>query len=201
MKFRFPLVLMLAALIFSLFAVPVGAQYADGTYEVPYEMKEASSDNTSIADGYFQSPATLTVENGVNTITLTVTGKEYIQSLSTPSGSVSVVSEGDDTRTVQFQVGDLSQPLSMDMHIIVPDLYDQTHTARAVFDTSGLPAAGEGGAAVEEESAETAAAAGGEQVENPKTGENSPIALYASLMVVSAIALFAIWKFRPASNK
>jgi len=188
------------------FVSPVSAQIADGTYEINYEMKEADNDNTSIADGYFTKPATLTVENGVQHIQLTLTGIEYIKSLSGPAGPVDIISEDEanDTRVVKFPVdGDLSQPVSMDMHIIVPDLYDQTHTARAVFDVSGLPEAG--GAAEQEtedggsEGTDGDEAAGG-AVENPPTGDNSSIGLYVLLLAGSAIALFAIWKFRPARN-
>jgi len=189
-----------------LFVSPVSAQIADGTYEISYEMLEADNDNTSIADGYFTKPATLTVENGVQHIQLTLTGIEYIKSLSGPSGPVEVISEdtANDTRVVKFRVdGDLSQPVSMDMHIIVPDLYDQTHTARAVFDVSELPQAGEaaeqgtGEAGTEETDGDEAA---GGAVENPPTGDNSSIGLYVLLMAGAAIALFAIWKFRPARN-
>lgn len=213
MRFRFPLGMVLAAIIFTLVATPVSAQIADGTYQVPYEMKEKSSDNTSIADGYFVSPATLTVENGVQTITLTVTGSNYIKSLSTPAGAVSVVNEdtANETRTVSFRVdGDLTAPLNMDMHIVVPDLYDTVHTARAVFNVSGLPQAGAEASTDAGETAtsgdtssatdEAAANDGGEAVENPKTGENTPIALYAVLLLVSGLALITIWKFRPARN-
>ena len=203
MKFRFPLVMVLAALILILIAAPVSAQIADGTYHVHYEMKEKSSDNTSIADGYFQSPATLTVENGVQTITLTVTGSNYIQSLNAPSGPVTVVSENEanETRTVKFRVdGDLSQPINMGMHIIVPDLYDQTHTARMVINTSGLPEAGSNTSTEANTSGEAVASGEGEVVENPKTGENSSIALYAALLVASIIGLVAIRKLRPARD-
>src|SRR5690625_5808899 len=57
----------------------VFADIADGTYEVNYEMKEAGSDNTSIADGYFSKPATLTVENGTKYIQLTVTSADMVE--------------------------------------------------------------------------------------------------------------------------
>lgn len=216
MKFRFPLAMMLTALIFAIFVTPVGAQIADGTYEVNYEMKEAGSENTSIADGYFSKPATLTVENGVQTITLTVTGADMIQSLAAESGSVTVLSEDEanDTRTVQFQVSDLTQPESMNMHIIVPDLYDQEHTARAVFDVSGLPQAGAEESSNEEdkeqtgantpdedEEEEAAVGTGEEKVDNPKTGEESSMVLYGSLMLAAVVGLVAIWKFRPARNE
>ena len=55
------------------------ADIAEGTYEVNYEMKEAGNDNTSIADGYFSKPATLTVENGVKHIQLTVTSSSMVK--------------------------------------------------------------------------------------------------------------------------
>ena len=190
---------------------PVSAQIADGTYDVHYEMKEESSDNTSIADGYFTSPAKLTVENGVQHIQLTLTGSDMIQSLSGPSGAVKVLSEdtANKTRVVQFRVdGDLAAPLNMNMHIIVPDLYDQEHTARAVFNVSGLPQAS---AAVTSDNNTTKEAAGAvdattsgggtdEVVENPKTGENSSMMLYGLLMVGALVGLFAIRKLRPARN-
>src|SRR5699024_957840 len=121
MKKRFYLVMALTAFIFtiSLIVSPVGSVFAaivDGTYQVNYEMKEKSSDNASIADGYFSSPATLTVKDGVQHIQLTVTGADMIKKLVAPSGSVSVVSDNGDTRTVKFRVdGDLSQPVPLEM--------------------------------------------------------------------------------------
>ncbi|WP_026907397.1 NEAT domain-containing protein [Paucisalibacillus globulus] len=145
MKNRVPIFMAVVAMIltisFVIIPMPASAAIADGTYELNYEMKEAHSENTSIADGYFTKPAKLTVKNGVQYIQMTVTGSNYVASLSAPSGPVEVIS--DDTtnfvRVVKFRVdGDLSKPLNMEMHIIVPDLYDMTHTARAVFDVSGV---------------------------------------------------------------
>ncbi|AOV06945.1 NEAT domain-containing protein [Sporosarcina ureilytica] len=203
MKNRISFFMTFAAIILATFLVasPVSAQIADGTYKVNYEMKEAGNANTSIADGYFTKPATLTVENGVQYIQLTVTGSNYVKSLSTPAGPVSVVSENtaNQTRTVKFRVnGDLSQPLNMDMHIVVPDMYDMTHTARAVFNVSGLPQAGAATGATNGE--KSSANNGAETVANPKTGDNTPIGMYALLMLGSAIALVAIRKFRPVRN-
>lgn len=218
--------IIVAVLSIFLIASPAAAQIADGTYEITYEMKEANSDNTSIADGYFTKPALLTVKNGAQTIRLTLTGSNYIQSLSGPSGPVKVVSEdtANHVRVVEFPVsGDLSRPISMEMHIIVPDLYDQKHTARAVFHVSDLPQANTSAPAAPSdssdettseassetttgektpgESKESAKTASGEEVENPKTGEDSSILLYGLLMVGSVIALFFIRKLRPARNE
>ncbi|HLR52200.1 MAG TPA: NEAT domain-containing protein [Candidatus Avamphibacillus sp.] len=179
----------------------VFADIADGTYEINYEMKEAGSENTSIADGYFSKPATLTVENGTKYVQLTVTSASMIKSLSAPSGPVDVVSDNGDTRTVKFRVdGDLSQPVNMEMHIVVPDLYDTTHTARAVFDTSGL----DGSSATNKDSDDGATTAEGNDSEkteeNPPTGDNSQLALYAVLLLASVGGIFVIWKTRAARN-
>jgi heme-binding NEAT domain protein len=200
MKFRFFIALTVLILMTFLVVSPVSAQTADGTYEVNYEMKEDGTANTSIADGYFEKPATVTVENGTYHVQFTVTGSNYIESLTMPGSSIEIVSEDTEnhTRVYRFTVDDLSQSLDMDMHIIVPDMYDMTHTAQAVFDVSGLP---EAGAATEEPSGdEDGTEATGGAVENPKTGDDSAIGLYALLMVGSGAVLFAIWKLRPARN-
>src|SRR5699024_7955484 len=149
---------------------------------------------------------------GVKHIQLTVTSSSMVKSLSAPSGPVNVVSEdkGNETRTVKFKVDNLSQPVNMEMHIVVPDLYDMTHTARADFDVSGLPAAGsattekdstdDGVAATEDNgsgeaktenngSEKAEETASGKAEENPPTGDNSSIALYAVLLVGSVVAL------------
>lgn len=217
MKKQFMRLTVLSAMILaiSLIIIPnnlASAEIANGSHQVNYEMKEKSSDNTSIADGYFAKPATLIVKDGVKHIQLTVTSSDMIKSLSAPSGPVEVVSEGDGTRTVKFRVdGDLSQPVNMEMHIVVPDLYDTTHTARAVFDVSGLPTAsndnqdatgaGSDGGNTEKSSGNESGSddGAGTPVDNPQTGDNTPIALYV-ILLISSIVIFAVYKLRFARN-
>lgn len=206
MKERFSLVMTLAVIIltFSVVFLPMDhafANIADGNYQVNYEVKEKSSNNTSIADGYFSRPATLTVKDGVKHIELTVTSADMIKQIVAPSGPVTVISEGNNTRTIKFRVDDLAQPIPLDMDIVVPDLYERTHTARAIFDISGLPApsvndkAGAGDAgkgSTNEQDISTPAA-------NPPTGDDTPIALYVALLLGS-VAILTIYKFRVAKN-
>lgn len=198
-KFSASMLLTAFLITATLVLFPVGsvfAQIADGSYEINYEMKESGSDSTSIADGYFSKPATLTVKDGVQYIQLTVTSSDMIKSLSTPNGPVEVVSEGDDTRVVKFRVdGDLSKPLNMEMHIVVPDLYDTTHTARAVFDVSGLPSPSETSTTTSEQ----VSGGSGDEVTNPQTGDRTPIALYVTLLLGS-IAIFTVYKLRVARD-
>lgn len=222
MKKNFPLRIALTVfiLIISFVAFPIGnvsAEIADGSYQINYEMKESGSNSTSIADGYFSKPATLTVKNGVQHIQLTVTSSSMIKSLSAPSGAVTVVSEnkGNETRVVKFKVdGDLSQPVNMTMGIVVPDLYDTSHIARAVFDVSGLNASSPevnkenvsdneapGIAKSEEKSdLENDASSIAKTEDNPPTGDSTSIALYIMLLLGSSVAGIAIWRSRTAKD-
>src|SRR5690625_4923861 len=108
------------ALILSLVFIPVdsaSAAIADGTYDVSYEVKQAGSNNTSIADGYFSKPAKVTVSGGKATVQITLTGAEMIKSLSVQGTPVSVVSDNGSTRVVKFNVsGNLSNKIPMRMH-------------------------------------------------------------------------------------
>lgn len=203
-------------LVTILLFAPIGtafANVADGTYDVPYEMKEANSDNTSIANGYFQSPATVTVNGDQATVQFTVTGADMVQSVGVSGSSISVIGEGDDTRTYEFNtsVANLKEPITMDMHIIVPEGtpgmeagYNQEHQARAVFDTSGLPEAGssepETIEGVGESTGEGTSAEGETAEDNPQTGVSSPMMLYGVLIVGSAISLIAIKRIRTVRN-
>lgn len=211
---RLSIVAVITALVLSLVFVPVdsaSAQYADGTYDVSYEMKEANNNNTSIADGYFQKPAKVTIDGGTATVQITVSSADMVKSLSGPGGSMNVVSESGDTRTYNFQMdaSDLSSPVSMDMNIVVPDLpelpggYDRDHTARAVFDVSGLKKAGAGGSA-KDDGGEVAGdkdnKAGDKDADNPKTGDDSPILMYTILLIGAAGALVLVRKLRPANE-
>lgn len=207
---RFSVVAIITALVLSLVFVPVdfaSAQIADGTYDVSYEMKEAGNNNTSIADGYFQKPAKVTVSGGTATVQFTVTSANMVKSLST-AGGMSVVSESGDTRTYKFQTNDLSQPISMSMNIVVPKGtpgleagYDRNHTARAVFNVGNLPQAGSNESGDGEKSGEATNSGNTDKaVDNPKTSDDSPILMYTILLIGAAGAFVLVRKLRPANE-
>lgn len=204
MRKRFSILAIVSALALVLAFAPVDSAasgFADGTYDVPYEMKEANNDNTSIADGYFQSPAKVTINGGNATVEFTVTSADMVQSISVPGSSVNVVSESGDARTYSFQTSasNLSSPITMDMHIIVPDLpelpggYDREHQARAVFDVSGISSGGEAPSNGEDKDKD-------KDAENPKTGDDSPIVMYTILLIGAAGAFVLVRKLRPANE-
>lgn len=118
------------------------SEFEDGTYEIDYIVKHATEDKTSSADNFMSKPATLKVENGNKYIELQLTSSSMIKSLTVPSGEVDVISENkeNDTRVVGFEVdGNLSEPVKIDMHVVVPGFYDTTHSARAFFNVSDVP--------------------------------------------------------------
>lgn len=214
--------MLIGIIVFSLFqvATPDNTAYAatfqDGTYDVSFSLKEAGSNNASIADGYFSKPAKLVVKNGVNHVQLTTTESDWLKSISGPKGNASDLGGSGNSRTVQLEVGDLSNPVDLKMHVVVPEeiagmAYDHNHSVRAVFDVSNVPLAS--GEAAEESSSnqgteETATneQAGsqtdnqaGSKTDNPKTGDTSPIGVYVFLLLLS-ISTYVIYHLRVAKN-
>ena|SRR5690625_694656 len=142
----------LAALIaFLLFPTDTTyAETADGYYTIDYEVLSADSDSVSMANDYFEKPATMIVENGEKQLQLTINHSAWVVGLQAPQEDdfvdVTVISEdeAEDTRVVEFQVADdhdLSDPIEMKMHIVVDVLeedYDNHYTARFAFDEGSM---------------------------------------------------------------
>lgn len=215
------IVMFIGIFIFSLFhlVLPghvVGAvTYESGTYDLPFELKEAGNNNTSIADGYFTKPAKLIVKNGVNYIQLTTTESDWVKSISGPQGSGTVISESGGSRTVQLEVGDLSNPVNLKMHVVVPEdiagmEYDNHHSVRADFNTSGVPTASKEtpqqendkteNTTKEEVSSNESTEVTKDTTENPRTGDSSSIGLYM-ILLVGSVGIFALYKTRLAKAK
>lgn len=123
-------------------------ELSNGTYVVEYEMLQADNDSVSIANDYFEKPATLTVDGKSQYIQFTVDRSEWVQVLAAADGDsfvdVDVVSEDpeNDQRVIAFKVdGDISQPVFMKMHVVVTDMepaYDHKYTVRLNFDVETM---------------------------------------------------------------
>lgn len=184
------------ALLLAIFVAPQEKAFAEvknGIYSIDYQVLKADSDGVSIGNDYFAKPATMIVENGVTHIQLTVKSSKWVKALSGPTGAVSVVSENKaaDTRAVKFKVDDISKPVTMEMHISFEmdgEGYDQVHKARFAFDKASVKAVGD--KVPSKDKAETTGVTGAAKEENPKTGDNTPIAMFAFLLAASSIVLF-----------
>ncbi|RWS43388.1 heme uptake protein IsdC [Bacillus mycoides] len=219
--FIITLVCMLAFLV-----MPSGqasAKLADGTYDINYVIKKAEDDSASMANDYFEKPAKLIVKNGEMRVQVPMNHSAWITEFKAPENGNFVDSkviskdEAADKRTVEFKVDDLSKPLGVKIHVVVPSAnYDHHYTIRFAFDANVKAVGGDNNAAVvtktddqtkkdgqikeeqkKEESKETNKDANkgtnesgkAEKTDNPKTGDDARIGLFAALVLISGVFL------------
>ncbi|RQW18595.1 heme uptake protein IsdC [Bacillus sp. C1-1] len=187
------------------------AELADGTYTIDYTVMHGSDSSASIANDYWEKPATLTVKNGQIDAKLTLNNSSWIveyQSKANGSFSnVTVLSEDTaaEKRIVQFPLDDINGMTESKIHVIVPDIdYDHQYTVRLDFHENTLTPTGE--TVTKEETKEDEEPLGAAQSSNnndqkhihgnktkrennPQTSDGAPIALLMSLVIVSAIVL------------
>ncbi|SDZ23855.1 heme uptake protein IsdC [Evansella caseinilytica] len=193
---------------------------ADGKYTVQYTVLHASNDSASIANDYWDKPATLIVNNGVITVQMQLNHSDWIKTFQVGGKDVQVVSTNSaaDTRVVQFQASDLSSPLVSQIHVVVPDIdYDNHYTIRLSFDMSTLNqvegGSGNSTSSSTEDSQQSgnnavSGSSGGSggsttgndsaEVSNPQTSDAENVYLFAALLLISAALLFFSRKWRKA---
>ncbi|PAV29613.1 hypothetical protein CIL05_09560 [Virgibacillus profundi] len=112
----------------------------DKAYEIDFEIKHESEDKTSAADSFFKGPAILLEKDGERYLQITVTGKQYIESLKNKFGDMVVVKEDGNTIVYQFKLdGSISDVILLDMIITVPGIYEgQNHKARLFLNESSM---------------------------------------------------------------
>lgn len=123
-------------------------QIEDGVYSLEYVVLHAQNESASIANDYFEKPATLFVKDGEKYVRMTINHSEWVKELQAPLGDsfvdVQVVNENqtEDKREVQFKVEqDLHEPIEFKMHIHIESMdpvYDHRYTVRLDFDLDSL---------------------------------------------------------------
>ncbi|OOR30931.1 heme uptake protein IsdC [Bacillus cereus] len=219
--FIITLVCMLAFLV-----IPSGqasAKLADGTYDINYVIKKAEDDSASMANDYFEKPAKLIVKNGEMRVQVPMNHSAWITEFKAPENGNFVDSkviskdEAADKRTVEFKVDDLSKPLGVKIHVVVPSAnYDHHYTVRFAFDANVKAVGGDNNVAAatknndetkkdtqvkEEQKKEESKATNkdankgtnesgkAEKTDNPKTGDDARIGLFAALVLISGVFL------------
>jgi heme uptake protein IsdC len=117
-----------------------------GSYSADYVVLRAEDDSASIANDYWEKPATVTVAKDGATVRMTINHSKWVKEFSVPSAggsytAVKVVSSDDaaDKRTVEFRADDLSKPISAKIHVTIEDIgYDHKYTIRFSFDTNSF---------------------------------------------------------------
>lgn len=177
----------------------------DGTYSINYTVIQGDGGSASMANDYFDKPATMIVENGQSSINLQLNHSKWITGLWVDSGSglqaEQVISSDDalDTRKVSFQTGDLSAPIAGKIKVDIEnsDLsYHHEYKINLNFELQSATLIA--GAAVKEspeangnaKTTEVAGVATTEKVPNPKSGDQTAIYLYSVLFVGALGGLF-----------
>lgn len=121
------------------------ATLADGTYTVDYVIKKPEDESVSMANDYWEKPATVIISGGAIKIRTTINHSEWVTQFKVPSGSsyvdAKLISQNKEknTRLVEFSVDSLDSSMLSKIHVTVPEIdYDHDYTIRFVYDTSTL---------------------------------------------------------------
>src|SRR5690625_3394390 len=86
MKYKSLIFLILCSIVLTLVFFPAGNAstytFSDRTYDITLELKDVEINSTSIADGYYNMPVKLIMNNGANYDQLTVSSSVYVNSIS-----------------------------------------------------------------------------------------------------------------------
>lgn len=197
MKKLFGLVTFVVLFSFSFLFSGVTAQAAlqDGSYSVNYTVLQGDSDSVSMANDYFDKPATVKVEGGKTTINLQVNHSKWITGLWIEGSAVSVISNStaNDTRQVQFPVSTLSSPVSAKIKVDIDDdglNYHHEYQIKLRFDEGSAKSLS---AAVKSADNNTTTEAGTSdaktKVANPKSSDSSQMFLYGIIFVAAGMGL------------
>ncbi|MFF2881901.1 heme uptake protein IsdC [Bacillus toyonensis] len=217
-----PAFIMTFVCMLAFLVVPFGqasAKLADGTYDINYVIQKAENESASMANDYFEKPAKLVVKNGEMKVQVPMNHSAWITEFKAPENGnfvdAKVVSKNEaaDKRTVEFKVDDLSKPLGVKIHVVVPSAnYDHHYTIRFAFDANVKAVGGDNGVVAatknndqaktdtqvkeektkvenKEANKETNESGKAEKTDNPKTGDEARIGFFAALLLVSGVFL------------
>lgn len=123
-----------------------GAQ-ADGIYTIDYQIVQADNDSVSMANDYWEKPATVVIDKGSVQIQMTINHSQWVTEFKVPGSGGGYVNTRilskdaeADTRKVVFAVPELpSSPMLAKIHVTVPDIdYDHDYTIRFDFKADSL---------------------------------------------------------------
>ncbi|GAE32237.1 cell surface protein IsdA [Halalkalibacter hemicellulosilyticusJCM 9152] len=121
-------------------------ELGEGTYTIDFTVYKNQTTDISVMDEYTVKPAYLMIEGDTQTVEMTLTHSDWIKVFQTEKNGnyvdVEVVSEdsSENTRTVQFEVEDLSQLLHAytEVYFEEPFLYDGKYEVQIAFDLESI---------------------------------------------------------------
>lgn len=190
MKFFVPMLLAVLVLLPVTQAdnVKAASQYEDGKYNLSLSVLSESG-GTSVAQEYLSSNATLNVNNGQNTLHITI-AQEADMVKAAAIGNVKGSKSGS---TLTFNNIDISQSMGGSIHVVVPkeqlppNGYDKNHNVTYQFNNlSDVPTKGETSDNDNTDNEENGTVT---PEENPPTGDNAPILFLTVVLLASGLVL------------
>ncbi len=119
----------------------------DGAYTIDYKALHEKEDKASSMARYIETPAALSVKDGKNFVTMTLTNNEQITAFQVEQDGkfvdATVVSTDEEanTRDVEFEVADLSKIINAKVTVLVAAVnHTGNHTVRLAFDKESIKA-------------------------------------------------------------
>lgn len=118
----------------------------NGRYSIDFSVLKNGTHEISIMDGYMQKPATLLRQSGKNVIQVKMDKSSWIKTFKVNGAEAQVVDQSTsaDTRTVQFEVPNLSDKVTVNTHVVVPGLelggilYDHVYDVQFQFEPATI---------------------------------------------------------------
>ena len=133
----------------TLIVAVIGFAKVGHAQSVSYQTYKYGTSTTSMADGYYVRPATVTVSNGAYVVTMTIRTATNLSAWPVVVNSIDGQAPQNVTKTqsggyylysYSFTTKDLSGVISSSISINVPGVYKANHNISFKFDTSSLPA-------------------------------------------------------------
>lgn len=133
----------------TLIVAVIGFAKVGHAQSVSYQTYKYGTSTTSMADGYYARPATVTVSNGAYVVTMTIRTATNLSAWPVVVNSIDGQAPQNVTKTqsggyylysYSFTTKDLSGVISSSISINVPGVYKANHNISFKFDTSSLPA-------------------------------------------------------------
>jgi len=164
-------------------------------------MLQAENDSVSIANDYFEKPATLTIDKGGQYLQFTVNHAKWIKFIKSANGEsfadVNMVSENleNDTRVIAFKVdGDITEPLLLQMHVVIKEMepsYDHKYSVRLNLDLATMEVTDAPAVVVNTPVVESKSAGTNEKQDEPTSNK---ALIYVLLAVIAIIAIIFVRK-------
>jgi heme uptake protein IsdC len=185
---------------------------SDGTYTASYTVLENGSSSASIANDYFDKPATITAKDGKYTVQLQLNHSKWITAFSAGSGNSTLSSDtAADTRVVQFTVSSLAQAFDASIKVDIDDNdmdYHHSYTIQLSFDLTSAALVSSTASATTSAATDTATSSStatstqsssvtsSASVANPNTGAGDYRTTYVAVLAISGALLsgLAVYK-------